>query len=127
MFRLSNTSSFAIKSPADTYIYDIVPLSSGSIAAISSDDCLRILNPLNLERGEVNLVKGVGKDITCLRNVNAEGGEVVVTAGRDGAVSLTDLRGARKVGGVRSGECSVSVKLRSGRKYERLQVRGVLV
>lgn len=52
----------------------------------------------------MSLVKGIAKDVTCLRRVNAEGGEVVVTAGRDGLVSLTDLRGAGKVGEVRSGE-----------------------
>lgn len=62
----------------------------------------------------MSLVKGVAKDVTCLRNVNAEGGEVVVTAGRDGVVSLTDLRGTGKVGEVRSGEWAVSFERRGG-------------
>lgn len=50
-------------------------------------------------------MKGVGKGITCARSINAEGGEVVVTAGGDGKVGIWDLRaGAGKAGELGSGE-----------------------
>lgn len=107
MYNLSENSTFKVTTPADTYIYDLIQLSNGSVAAISSDDCLRILNPVDLSRGEVSLVKGVGKGVTCASSINAEGGEVVVTAGGDGKVGIWDLRaggGNGRVGELRSGE-----------------------
>jgi len=106
MYNLNTTSSFHITSPAGTYVYDIVPVAAG-LAAISSDDSLRLLDPLTLNAGPVNEIKKVNADVTCLKAVNA-GGEgdavVVCTAGRDGKVALWDPRSGAKVGEVRSGE-----------------------
>ena len=105
MYILNTSSSFQITSPANTYIYDIVSIGS-HVAAISSDDSLRILNPLALNGAPLSTVKKANADITCLNALETEGGGVVVcTAGRDGLVNLRDLRsGDEVVGSVRSGE-----------------------
>jgi WD40 repeat protein len=107
MYHLNCISVFAINSPTDTYIYDVVPVSNGLVAAISSDDSLRVVDPLDLGKGELSLMKDVGKDITCLRGIGSgteESGTTVVTAGRDGFVKIWDLRSGAKVGEVKSGE-----------------------
>lgn len=117
MYNLNTTSSFHVTSPAGTYVYDIVPVAAG-LAAISSDDSLRLLDPLALNAGPVNEIKKVNADVTCLKAVNT-GGEgdavVVCTAGRDGKVALWDPRSGAKVGEVRSGKLhgSSQVKLNS--------------
>lgn len=105
MYLLNSISSFSIPSPAGTYIYDIVPLSTGSeLAAISSDDCLRILDSVTLKvKSEV---KAAGKEVTCLRAFGGEASGVVAVAGRDGKIGLWDSRAGKgvKAGEVRSGE-----------------------
>lgn len=101
MNTLNPQSSFAINS--DTYVYDIVPVSSG-LTIISSDDTLRLLNPENDGRViEVRSVEKASKDITCLRALAAEN-DVVCTAGRDGVVGIWDLRAGGKVSSVAVGK-----------------------
>lgn len=102
MYTLDAVDSFHISDPANTYIYDIVPIADG-FATISSDDCLRLLNPLALNGQPINSIRRVNTDVTCLKALDV-GGAVVVTAGRDGRVCLVDLRTGAKVGEVRSGE-----------------------
>ncbi|KAH6711732.1 hypothetical protein BKA61DRAFT_487706 [Leptodontidium sp. MPI-SDFR-AT-0119] len=109
MYNLRTTSSFHVAKPAGTYVYDIVPVAAG-LAAISSDDSLRLLDPLALNAGPVNEIKKVNADVTCLKavSVGGEGDAVVVcTAGRDGRVALWDPRSGAKVGEVRSGDAPV--------------------
>ncbi|KAL2059996.1 hypothetical protein VTL71DRAFT_9818 [Oculimacula yallundae] len=104
MYNLNTTSSFHVAKPAGTYVYDVVPVAAG-LAAISSDDSLRLLDPLALNAGPVNEIKNVNKDVTCLKavSVGSEGDAVVVcTAGRDGRVVLWDPRSGSKAGEVRS-------------------------
>jgi hypothetical protein len=106
MYTLDAVDSFRISEPADTYIYDIVPVAAG-LAAISSDDSLRLLDPLALNGPTLNSVRRVNTDVTCLKAVNTStGGDalIVCTAGRDGRVSLIDPRSGAKVGEVRTGE-----------------------
>lgn len=106
MYSLTDIGAFKITDPVDTYVYEIVPCASG-IAAISSDDSLRLLNPLALDGYPLNSIRTVNKEVTCLKAVNevVEGdASVVVTAGRDGRVCLVDLRSGSRVGEVRSGE-----------------------
>lgn len=112
MYNLRTTSSFHVAKPAGTYVYDIVPVAAG-LAAISSDDSLRLLDPLALNAGPVNEIKKVNADVTCLKavSVGGEGDAVVVcTAGRDGRVALWDPRSGAKVGEVRSGELGGSIR-----------------
>ncbi|KAK0117921.1 hypothetical protein ONS95_012235 [Cadophora gregata] len=104
MYNLNTSSSFHINSAAGTYVYDIVPVAAG-LAAISSDDCLRLLDPLALHAGAVNEIKDVNADVTCLKavTVGEEGDALIVcTSGRDGRVALWDLRSGAKIGEVRS-------------------------
>ncbi|KAF4632481.1 hypothetical protein G7Y89_g5643 [Cudoniella acicularis] len=104
MYTLDAISAFHVSSPENTYIYDIVPV-SGGLAAISSDDSLRVLNPLALNGEPINSVRRVNTDVTCLKAVNSsvEGDAVVVcTAGRDGRVCLVDVRTGSRVAEVRT-------------------------
>ncbi len=107
MYQLNAIESFQISDPADTYIYDIVPV-AGGLAVISSDDCLRFLDPLKLGAGPINSVRRINQDVTCLKAMDVienEGEAVVVaTAGRDGRVCLIDVRAGGKVGECISGE-----------------------
>jgi hypothetical protein len=106
MYTLNVVDSFHISEPADTYIYDIVPVAAG-LAAISSDDSLRLFDPLALSRAPLNSIRRVNTDVTCLKAVNSttEGDALIVcTAGRDGRVCLLDPRTGSKIGEVRTGE-----------------------
>jgi hypothetical protein len=105
MYTLDNVDFFQISDPTNTYIYDIVPVAAG-LAAISSDDSLRLLNPLALNGTPLNSIRRVNTDVTCLKAVNttAEGDALIVcTAGRDGRVCLLDPRTSAKIGEVRTG------------------------
>ena len=102
MYNLHCTNTFAISDPPNTYIYDIVPC-AGGLAAISSDDSLRLLDLLALNSAPLNSIRRVNTDVTCLRALGDENAEVVATAGRDGRVCLLDPRSGVKVGEVRSG------------------------
>ena len=70
----------------DTYIYNILPIST-DLVSISSDDSLRVLDPLTLE--VYGSVHGVHDGVTCLSGFRDRLG---LTAGRDGLVKCTDLR-----------------------------------
>jgi hypothetical protein len=105
MYTLNAVDSFHVSDPHDTYIYDIVPVAAG-LAAISSDDSLRLLDPLCLSGPPLNLIRQVNTDVTCLKAINNSIGEdasIVCTAGRDGRVLLLDPRTAAKIGEVRTG------------------------
>jgi len=106
MYTLSAVDSFHVPEPKDTYIYDIVPVAAG-LAAISSDDSLRLLNPLALSGAPLNSIRRVNTDVTCLKalNTTTEGDALLVcTAGRDGRVCLLDPRTGAKVGEVKTGK-----------------------
>jgi hypothetical protein len=105
MYTLDTVDFFQISDPTNTYIYDIVPVAAG-LAAISSDDSLRLLDPLALNGTPLNSIRRVNTDVTCLKAVNttAEGDALIVcTAGRDGRVCLLDPRTSAKIGEVRTG------------------------
>jgi len=102
MYTLEAVDSFHVSSPADTYIYDIVPTASG-LATISSDDSLRLVDPLALNRPPINSIRKVQTDVTCLKALG-EGAAVVCTAGRDGRVKILDPKTGSVVGEMKSGE-----------------------
>lgn len=108
MYNLNTTSTFQVTTPAVTYVYEIVPISSG-IATISSDNVLRLLDPLALDRGPVNSIQNVHSDVTCMKALETSPGDaaIVATAGRDGRVCLLDPRSGGKIGEVRSGELKI--------------------
>jgi hypothetical protein len=109
MYTLSAVDSFRVSEPADTYIYDIVPVAAG-LAVISSDDCLRILDQHSLSRQPINSVRKINPDVTCLKAIGTSAGdaEIDCTAGRDGKVCLVDPRSGTKTGEVRAGELAFS-------------------
>ncbi|CZT12523.1 related to WD40 repeat protein [Rhynchosporium agropyri] len=101
MYNLNIQSQFHISSPAGTYVYDIIPVAAG-LASISSDDTLRLLDPLALDSGPVKEIKKANKDVTCLKAVGEGDSVVVCTAGRDGRVVMWDPRTVGMVGECRS-------------------------
>jgi SEL1 protein len=103
MYTLESVDSFHISSPENTYIYDIVPV-AGGLATISSDDSLRLLDPLSLNGPPINSVRRVNTDVTCLKALGGDDAVVVCTAGRDGCVKVLDPRSGGVVGEVKSGE-----------------------
>jgi hypothetical protein len=108
MYALNPVDSFHISEPKGTYVYDIAPVAAG-LAAISSDDSLRLLDLLALSEAPINSIRRVNTDVTCLKAINntAEGDALLVgTAGRDGRVCLLDPRTGAKIGEVQSGESS---------------------
>lgn len=105
MYSLDCMSAFHIREPHDTYIYDILSLTE-QIATISSDDCLRILDPTALEGSPLVLIKNVNADVTCLGALqDNERPNIICTAGRDGMVCLVDVRNKSVVGKIVAGEC----------------------
>ncbi len=103
MYTLNSIDSYKISKPADTYVYDIVPV-AGGLAAISSDDSLRFLNPLALSGGPTSEIKKVNQNVTCLKAAGEGDAAVLCTAGRDGKVRLIDLRSGLVAGEVCTGE-----------------------
>jgi hypothetical protein len=105
MYTLNAVDSFQISGPKDTYIYDIVSV-AGGLAAISSDDSLRLFDPLALSGTPLNSVRQVNTDVTCLKAINSSieaDALIVCTAGRDGRVCLLDPRSGARIGEVRTG------------------------
>ncbi len=108
-------SSTPLSLPKDTYIYTLVPLPSShsspsspptNLAALASDNSVRIFPLSSSSAGALpqtptvtlaNVHEGGG---TCLKALNdVDGANMLVTAGRDGAVRCWDWRvGGRKAG-----------------------------
>lgn len=92
MHNLKPTAASSLSLPPDSYIYSIDASGSGSFAAISSDDSLRVFDAGSL--GLVSLVSAKTHDggVTSLRTYRAGDHPLLTTAGRDGLVKLWDLR-----------------------------------
>ncbi|TVY29926.1 putative WD repeat-containing protein [Lachnellula hyalina] len=116
MYTLESVDSFHISSPENTYIYDIVPV-AGGVATISSDDSLRLLDPLSLNGPPINSVKKVNTDVTCLKALGGEDAAVVCTAGRDGSVKVLDPRTGGVVATVRSDQNAPIISLACSYPY----------
>jgi len=116
MYILDAVDSFQVSTPADTYIYDIVPV-TGGVVAISSDDILRLLDPNSLTRGPINSIRKVNTDITCLKAIPTSTGDagLVCTAGRDGRICVIDPRSGAKAGEVSTGELNLPTIIMSRR------------
>lgn len=113
MYTLNAVDSFQISEPKDTYIYDIVSI-AGGLAAISSDDSLRLFDPLALSGAPLNSIRQVNTDVTCLKAINSSteaDASIVCTAGRDGKVCLLDPRSGARIGEVRTGGLLLGVSL----------------
>lgn len=89
---LTTTSSLSL--PANSYIYRIVPVGS-RLAAISSDDSLRIIDPNTLQESSDGIVKDVHAGVTCLETIDNDHNSIL-TAGRDATTRCWDLRSGKK-------------------------------
>ncbi|KAI9744469.1 MAG: ERAD-associated protein [Claussenomyces sp. TS43310] len=100
MYTFETIGALRIDQPPETYVYDILPLGDG-VAAISSDDSLRLLDPIALH-APLNVVENVNRDVTCFAPLDGPEGLMVCTAGRDGKVCIVDPRQGAKVAEVKS-------------------------
>lgn len=97
-------SGSSLSLPADSYVYKILQTKHqiGALAAISSDDSLRIFDPEMLQLKAGGLFNKTHEGITCLETFDADP-HCVLTAGRDGAGRCWDLRSGRKTFEVNDG------------------------
>lgn len=87
---LTATSSLAL--PLDSYIYRILPFHrNAQIAAISSDDSLRLIDSSTLKEISNGIIPNVHGGVVCL-DATADDTSCLLTAGRDGSVRYWDLR-----------------------------------
>ncbi|MCJ1380626.1 hypothetical protein MMC17_003734 [Xylographa soralifera] len=88
---------FAISSlslPINSYIYCIKAVGR-SLAAISSDDSLRVFDPVTLQVSADRVFENAHTGVVCLEDVSVDV-ESVVTAGRDGYIRCWDLRSGKQ-------------------------------
>lgn len=83
-------SNAFVRLDGNTYVYDIQPV-AGNIATISSDNNLRVIDPLALNSQAVATYENVHDGVTCLKTLNNDS-SIVVTAGSDGRVNVFDSR-----------------------------------
>lgn len=77
----------------DVYVFTIVPVAEGSIAAITSADELVLLHAATLRTAKIFTPKDGLKGLTSL--VSADDGTSAVCAGTDGVVTVFDIRTPR--------------------------------
>lgn len=95
MHPLHPLASTSLSTPAGTYIYTLTRATPSLLAAISSDDSLRLFSPTTLDLQHT--LQHTHTGTTCLARISEH---VLATAGRDGAVRVWDVRaGDRAVGG----------------------------
>ena len=94
MRHASLTTTSALSLPADSYIYKIIHV-NGNLAAISSDDSLRLIDLKSLRESANGVLNNVHDGVTCLQAVDDDPNSVM-TAGRDAAVKRYDLRNGLK-------------------------------
>ncbi|KAL1644382.1 hypothetical protein SLS58_004296 [Diplodia intermedia] len=81
--------------PTDSYIYSLRPTAT-ALAALSSDDSLRIFDTKTLQLLPGGVISRVHESVTCLEPYSEEG-NVLATAGRDGLVKCWDRRTRKAV------------------------------
>ena len=91
--RIIHSSTIGL--PVHSFVYSVVHSSQiPSLSSISSDDSLRCCNPETLE--VVTSFSQAHHSVTCLTHRDSAPNDVV-TAGRDGAVRLWDVRRKEKI------------------------------
>lgn len=90
--------------PPDSYIYSILDTDdrTSHLAAISSDDSLRVFDPETLQLVSGGLFERVHEGVTCVRTLK-DNGATLATAGRDGWVQGWDERTGQKVFSLENG------------------------
>ena len=95
------TSTSGLSLPADTYIYRFAPIDA-ALAAISSDDSLRVFDAETLQLVSGGVFDNVHDGVTCLKTTGSEP-KMLFTAGRDGFIRSWDLRIGKKAWELRDG------------------------
>ncbi|KAI5785896.1 WD domain protein [Geopyxis carbonaria] len=85
---ISSTATTNLSTPDGSYIYSVVRASSSALAAIASDDSLRIFDPRRLSVHST-ILNTHNLGVTSLTTVSEY---VLATAGRDGLVKIWDTR-----------------------------------
>lgn len=90
--------------PPDSYIYTILETDdrASNLAAISSDDSLRVFHPETLQLVSGGQFKKVHEGVTCVRTLN-DNGRTLATAGRDGLLHGWDERTGQRVFSLKDG------------------------
>ncbi|MCJ1265219.1 hypothetical protein MMC22_005094 [Lobaria immixta] len=89
-------SESSLSLPANSYIYRILHTNQNTaLAAISSDDSLRIFDPEKLQLEAGGIFNKTHEGVTCLETFDADP-HCVLTAGRDAAGRCWDLRSGMK-------------------------------
>lgn len=84
---LNSLHSSNLSCPVGSYIYSLAPATPDSLAAICSDDSLRLFSPSGLALQ--GTVAKTHDGVTCLKAVDTN---ILATAGLDGAVRVWDPR-----------------------------------
>ncbi|KAI9876579.1 MAG: hypothetical protein M1830_006179 [Pleopsidium flavum] len=113
MNTLKPVASSTLDLSRGSYIYSIIPTSSG-YAVISSDDSLRVFDGVALQLQPGGVVERTHAGVTSLKRFDDED-NVLATAGRDGIVKCWDLRTGKKAAEFSTGsdaallslECSI--------------------
>ena len=97
----SLTSASGLSLPADSYIYRFAPVDA-ALAAISSDNSLRVFDAETLELVSGGIFDNVHDGVTCLKTTGSEP-KMLFTAGRDGFIRCWDMRTGKKAWELRDG------------------------
>lgn len=111
MAPMTQVLSSSLGLPPSSYIYKLLSTSprqdpltytkTDTLAVVSSDDSLRLLNPATLNLLPDGLVK-VNESVTCLERVDDAASNLIATAGRDGFVNCWDKRSKGKALSIQS-------------------------
>lgn len=81
--------------PPDSYVYSIVPcFGARNVAAIASDDSLRIVDASRLQGPTT--YSNIHAGVTCLRSLPVQP-NILLTAGRDATIRGWDIRSGERV------------------------------
>ncbi|KAF2651837.1 WD40 repeat-like protein [Lophiostoma macrostomum CBS 122681] len=100
------TLSSGLGLPPNSYIYKLISTSprhdpysysqTDQLAAISSDDSLRIFDPATLNIVPNGIINAVNESVTCLERADDPASNLIATAGRDGYIHIWDKRTQQK-------------------------------
>ena len=101
--QLTATSHLAL--PENSYIYQVLPIGS-YLAAISSDDSLRLIDPVSLQANPQADFRNVHDGVTSMR-APGRSSDVLVTSGMDANVKGWDLRTRSRTTAFQSSTASI--------------------
>lgn len=106
---LTSHASSSLHTLPGTYIYSVIRSSADALAAISSDDLVRLFSPTTLEpTASIAVPAGV----TCVRRVD---NNILATASRSGEVALWDTRTRAQAGTFRASAPVLSLDVQAER------------